>query len=78
MMTRYSGHPMDLANMREIGVRWLHASCLDCRHDADVNVDGYPGHLEVPSFASFMATRQVFPSHRPCRPGMPFRANRIR
>jgi len=41
MMTRYSGHPMDLANMRENGVRWLHASCLDCRHDADVNVDGY-------------------------------------
>ena len=45
-MTRSSGPPMDLANMRENGVRSLHASCLDCRHDADVNVDelsGAPG-----------------------------------
>ena len=47
-MTRYSGPPMDLANMRENGVNSLHASCLDCGHDADVNVDEYPGHLEVP------------------------------
>ena len=54
MITRYSGPPMDLANMRENGVRALHVSCLDCRHDADVNVDEYPGHLEVPSFASRM------------------------
>ena len=54
MITRYSGPPMDLANMRENGVRSLYAWCLDCGHDASVNVDHLPGHLAVPSFAQRM------------------------
>jgi hypothetical protein len=52
--TRYTGPPMDLANMRANGVRSLLASCLDCYHDATVNVDHLPGHLAVPSFAKRM------------------------
>ena len=30
--TRYTGPPMDLANMRENGVRALLVNCLDCTH----------------------------------------------
>ena len=48
--TRYTGPPMDLANMRENGVRALLASCLDCTHRAEINVDDQPGHLAVKSF----------------------------
>ena len=49
--TRYTGPPMDLANMRKNGVRSLLASCLDCYREATINVDHLPGHLAVPSFA---------------------------
>lgn len=52
--TKYTGPPMDLANMRKNGVRALWVTCLDCHHHADVNVDRYQGHLAVPSFASRM------------------------
>ena len=48
--TRYTGPPMDLANMRENGVRALLVSCLDCTHRAEINVDDQPGHLAVKSF----------------------------
>ena len=54
MTERYTGPPMDLANMRENGVRELSVLCLSCGHAADVNVDAYSGHLSVPSFASRM------------------------
>ena len=33
------GPPMDLANMRENGVRSIAVYCLDCNRRADVNVD---------------------------------------
>jgi hypothetical protein len=52
--TKYTGLPMDLANMRANGVRSLWASCLDCHHHATINVDNQPGHLSVPSFAARM------------------------
>jgi hypothetical protein len=52
--TRYTGPPMDLANMRQNGVRSLLASCLDCYHDATLNVDHLPGHLAVPSIGNRM------------------------
>jgi hypothetical protein len=48
------GPPMDLANMRQNGVRALLVSCLDCLHDATVNVDNQPGHLAVKSFEARM------------------------
>ena len=47
---RYTGPPMDLANMRENGVRALLVNCLDCTHRAEINVDDQPGHLAVKSF----------------------------
>jgi hypothetical protein len=54
MSDKYHGPPMDLANMRQNGVRSLSVGCLDCHHQAIVNVDSYPGHLAVPSFARRM------------------------
>lgn len=53
---RYTGPPMDLANMRKNGVRSLAAWCLepDCRHEATVNVDHLPDHIAVPSLARRM------------------------
>ena len=44
--------------MRKNGVRSLSAHCLDCHHNATVNVDAYPGELAVPSFASRMKCSQ--------------------
>jgi hypothetical protein len=52
--SQYTGPPMDLANKRENGVRALYVNCIDCGHDADVNVDDQPGHLAVPWFATPM------------------------
>jgi hypothetical protein len=45
---------MDLANMRENGVRSIHVACLDCHHDAEMNMDPYPGRVFVQSFAERM------------------------
>lgn len=42
--------PMDLDNMRKNGVRHLQVFCYQCRHEADVNADDFPGHLAVKSF----------------------------
>jgi hypothetical protein len=42
--------PMDLANMRENGVRSLNVQCWQCRHQVIVNVDHLPGDLTVKSF----------------------------
>jgi hypothetical protein len=46
---------MDLANMRQNGVRSLAVTCLECTHNAIVNMDDYPGHLIVKSFERRMA-----------------------
>ena len=46
---KYTGR-MDLANMRENGVRSLALFCLDCTHRAELNVDDQPGDLAVKSF----------------------------
>jgi hypothetical protein len=46
------GPPMDLANMRSLGVRELFVTCLACGHEADVGVDRHPDRESVPSFAS--------------------------
>jgi hypothetical protein len=42
--------PMDLANMRENGVRSLSVQCHQCRHLVVMNVDHLPGDLTVKSF----------------------------
>jgi hypothetical protein len=48
------GPPMDLANMRQLGVQNLVASCLNdaCRHVALIDVSSYPADTEVPWFRS--------------------------
>ena len=46
--------PMDLANMRENGVRSLAVQCHQCRHEVTMNVDHLPGDLTVPSFGPRM------------------------
>jgi hypothetical protein len=56
--TKYTGPPMDLANMRMNGVRSLSVSCLDCHRSATVNVDDRPGHLAVPSFSKRLRRTQ--------------------
>jgi hypothetical protein len=45
---------MDLANMREHGVRSLDIMCHQCRHEVIMNVDHLPGDLTVPSFGPKM------------------------
>ena len=48
------GPPMDLANMRQQGVRSLIAYCLNdaCRHQGIIDVSSYPGDTPVPWFRS--------------------------
>jgi hypothetical protein len=46
--------PMDLANMRENGVRSLAVQCHQCRHQVIVNADHWPGDLTVKSFGPRM------------------------
>ena len=49
-----TGPPMDLANMRENGVRGLRVACRNCHVACVINVDGYDGSLTVPSFGPRM------------------------
>jgi hypothetical protein len=44
------GEPMDLANMRSLGVRSLAVTCFKCHHRAVINVDAYPDDLAIPDF----------------------------
>jgi hypothetical protein len=46
----YPIEPMDLANMRQNGVRSLEIVCHECRHKTVMNVDHLPGDLTVKSF----------------------------
>jgi hypothetical protein len=46
--------PMDLANMRQNGVRSLAIQCHQCRHEIVMNVDLWPAETEVPSFGPKM------------------------
>jgi len=73
----YTGPPMDLANMRQNGVRHLFVNCLDCEHEADVNVDHLPGHLTVPSFERRMKCTQCQSRNIAVRPAWHTRPNHI-
>jgi hypothetical protein len=75
--TRYTGPPMDLANMRHNGVRSLLANCLDCNHDAAVNVDHLPGHLAVPSFVRRMVCSKCGSKRVDVRPAWGTKATAI-
>ncbi|WP_068021067.1 hypothetical protein [Rhodoplanes sp. Z2-YC6860] len=49
---------MDLANMRQNGVRSIDVHCSDCSHHAIKNLDNFPGHLAVKSFERRMRCTQ--------------------
>jgi hypothetical protein len=55
-VTRFTDpiEPMDLANMRQNGVRSLAVQCRQCLHEAILNVDHLPGDVPVPSFGRKM------------------------
>jgi hypothetical protein len=44
------GPALDLANMRDIGVRSLLVSCRSCHVARVLNMDAHDGSLTVPSF----------------------------
>jgi len=72
---RYTGAPMDLANMRANGVRSLLAICLDCSHEATVNVDHLPEHLAVPSLSRRMKCSKCGCKRVTVRPAWGTKAN---
>ncbi|GLI23508.1 hypothetical protein XFLAVUS301_31820 [Xanthobacter flavus] len=43
--------PMDLANMRQNGVRYVTAFCIDCHHEANVLADRWGDEETVPGLA---------------------------
>jgi|SRR5579863_7383143 hypothetical protein len=55
-MTKRSepGEPMDLANMRSLGVRSLAVTCLLCHHEAVLDATQWPDHVPVPAFGPRM------------------------
>src|ERR1700742_375078 len=59
------GPPMDLANMREQGVRTLIAYCLNhvCRHTAVIDVSTYPGDTLVTWFRSKVQCKKCGARH---------------
>jgi hypothetical protein len=46
--------PMDLANMRQNGVRSLAVQCHQCLHEVIMNVDHLAGDITVPSLGPKM------------------------
>jgi hypothetical protein len=51
---KYKFEPMDLANMRQNGVRSLDVMCHGCRHQVIINVDNYAAALRVRWFGPRM------------------------
>jgi hypothetical protein len=51
---KYDIEPMDLANMRQNGVRSLDIQCYQCLHQVILSVDHLSGDLTVPSFGPRM------------------------
>jgi hypothetical protein len=47
-MSRYTGPPMDLDNMRSLGVIKVDVYC-GCGHQATIDVSDLPGDLAVPN-----------------------------
>jgi hypothetical protein len=55
---RFTGpiEPMDLANMRQNGVRSVVVQCHQCLHELIMNVDHLPGDVTVPSLGPKMVS----------------------
>jgi hypothetical protein len=60
--------PMDLGNMRSLGVHSLTVSCETCHHETVVNVDSWPDHMTVPSFGPRMVCTRCGASGAEVRP----------
>ena len=67
---------MDLANMRQNGVRSLDVASLECTHKSIVNMDDYPGHLIVKSFEWRMSCSKCGSRSVEVRPNWLERPNR--
>src|SRR5271170_5848104 len=65
--------PMDLANMRQNGVRSLAVQCNQCLHEVIMNVDHLPGDVRVPSFGPKMVCTKCGTIGADVRPNWPER-----
>jgi ribosomal protein S27AE len=65
--------PLDLANMRENGVRSLEVQCPQCQHKVIMNVDHLLGDLTVPSFGPRMVCTKCGMIGADARPNWPER-----
>jgi hypothetical protein len=54
LSSKYKIEPMDLANMRQNGVRSLAVACFGCRHEVIVDADMYPSEFLVKNFGRRM------------------------
>jgi hypothetical protein len=68
--------PMDLANMRENGVRSLAVRCWQCHHETIINVDHLPGDLAVKSFKPRIVRTKCRTIGADVRPNWPEREQR--
>jgi hypothetical protein len=65
--------PIDLANMRQNGVRSLAVQCRGCRHEVIMNVDQFPGDVPVPSLGPKMVCTKCGTIDADVRPNWPER-----
>jgi len=70
---KYEIEPMDLANMRQNGVRSLDVMCHSCRHEVILNVDQYPDDLLVREFGPRMVCTRCGMVGADVRPNWPER-----
>ena len=61
--------PMDLENMRFLGIRTIDLICRCGRHK-EVNVDAYPGTETVPSMTRFFRCGECGKRPKTARPGL--------
>ncbi len=60
--------PMDLENMRSLGIRTIDLIC-GCGRHKEVNVDAYPGTEAVPSMTRFFRCGECGKRPKTARPG---------
>ena len=77
MLSRYTGPPMTLGNMRENGVRRLAVSCWHCRHSAVLDVEQYGDDVPVPSFEPRLVCTQCGTIGCGARPNWPDQGSRM-
>jgi hypothetical protein len=65
-MPPFTGPPMDLRNMRSLGVTRIMAYCA-CRHEASIDVSALPDDLAVPVIKNRL--RCIKWASGRCRPG---------